>query len=52
MRIPEGFTLTLFEHCMSGREETFEGPIESSDGSGFAGIASSWVVTTGMGGCC
>jgi hypothetical protein len=52
MRIPVGIQVTLFEGCLEGRMETFEGRLESSDGSGFAGLAKSFRIEELVGGCC
>ena len=44
--------LTIYESCLSQTEQTYEGPIESLTGDGFAGIASSFLVEEIIGGCC
>jgi hypothetical protein len=52
MKVPEGFSVTLYEHCYSGKSEVFKGPIESMQGGDFSGIVSSLEVEEVIGGCC
>lgn len=51
-KVPDGIKLTLYDSCFSQLEQTFTGPIESTDGAPFAGIASSFKVEEVIGGCC
>ena len=52
-KIPSGIKLTLYEHCFSGEQQTFEGAMESQSGNGFGTIGvSSYKVEEIVGGCC